>query len=417
MGRGILAGLLGIGASASTAPDPTDERYWTRPGDPTWAGNRVNADIALRVSTVYAAVSVLAKIVASLPLSMYEVDGEGLVKPAPRHPLNYVLDQRPNGWQTGFDFRALMMANACLRGNGVARIVPGVRGAVDSLDPIHPDRVQRLDRAPDGQLRYHVQRADNRGLEVILQEDMLHIRAPLALGGGEWAPSPIDYARQTIGLALAAEEHGSRTFANGARPSGVVSMPGVMSDEAFERFKTQMQEQQVGLANSGKTLILEGGGQFNAVTMTADQLQFIATRQFQIEEIARWFDVPLVMLHHLTGQSTWGTGVEAIMLAFVRNNLRPWLTAWEQAMRRDLIVAPMRYVARFDIEDLIRGDSAAVANFISRLVLNGVITRNEGRAMVGFNPLPGLSTPLVPTNTTTNDALPANGNEGGNTGR
>ena len=417
MARGFLAGLLGIGASGSTQLNPNDDRLWTDAGgQETWAGNKVSPDIAMRVSTVYASVSVLSKILACLPIEVCEIDAAGNLTPVRWHPLWELLDEQPNSWQTSFDFKTYLMSHCCLRGNGLAEIVPGARGSVDRLEPIHADRVFKLDKAPNGQLRYHVRNEDGVGSRVFLQEELLHVRAPIAPGGGYWAASPIDYARQTIGLALAAEEHGARTFANGARPSGVVKLAGVMGDDAFERFKAQMQEQFTGLKNAGKTLILENGGDFAPITMTAEQLQFIAMRQFQIEEVARWFDVPLVMLHHLTGQSTWGTGVEAIMLAFVRNNLRPWLVAWEKSIRRDLITAKGRFAVRFDIESLIQGDSTAVSNFISRLVLNGVLTRNEARGVIGYNPLAGLDEPLVPTNTQTSDSQPGNGNRDGTTG-
>lgn len=418
MARGFLASLLGIGATDAPAqPNPNDDRYWEAGASTTsWAGNKVSPDIAMRVSTVYACVSVLSKIMASLPIEVCEVDAAGNLTPVRWHPLWELLDDQPNSWQTSFDFRAYLMSHACLRGNGVAEIRPGVRGAVDSLEPIHSDRVFRLDRAPDSRLRYHVRNEDGVGARVLLQDEVLHVRAPIAPGAGLWAASPIDYAIQTIGVARAAEEHGARMFQNGARPSGVIEMPGTMSDEAFERFKQGVRENFTGSQNAGKTLILEGGGKFNPVTLSADQLQFIATRQFQIEEVARWFDVPLVMLHHLTGQSTWGTGVEAIMLGFVRNNLRPWLVAWEKAMRRDLIVAKGRFAIRFDIEDLIRGDSTAVSNFINRLVLCGVLSRNEGRGMIGFNPVKGLDEHLTPSNTVQSDANPNNGQQAGGTG-
>ncbi len=417
MARGFLASLLGVGASETTSqPNPNDDRYWESGAAETWAGNKVNPDIAMRVSTVYACVAVLSKILASLPIEVGEVDQNGNFTAVRWHPLWELLDDQPNSWQTSFDFRTYLMSHACLRGNGLAQIHAGVRGAVDSLEPIHADRVFKIDRAPDRQLRYYVRNEDGVGSKVLLQEELFHIRAPIAPGAGYWAASPIDYARQTVGLARAAEEHGARTFSNGARPSGVVQMPGVMDDEAFERFKTSLKQDFTGLQNAGKTLILEGGGTFQAITMSAEQLQFIATRQFQIEEVARWFDVPLVMLHHLTGQSTWGTGVEAIMLAFVRNNLKPWLVAWEKAMRRDLIVAKGRFAIRFDIEDLIRGDSTAVSNFINRLVLCGVLSRNEGRGMIGFNPVKGLDEHLTPSNTVQSDANPNNGQQTGAAG-
>ena len=115
------------------------------------------------------------------------------------------------------------------------------------------------------------------------------------------------------------------------------------------------------------------------------------------------------MMHHMTKTTSWGTGVEAVMLAFVRNNLRPWLSNITQAVRRDLILAPNLYEARFDIEDLIRGDSKAQAEFFSRLVLNGILTRNEARDALGYNPLQGLDEPLVPNSGATSDALPGNG--------
>jgi phage portal protein BeeE len=114
------------------------------------------------------------------------------------------------------------------------------------------------------------------------------------------------------------------------------------------------------------------------------------------------------MLHHMTKTTSWGTGVEAIMLGFVRSNLKPWLDAWTQTIRRDLIIAPNIYEAKFDTEDLQRGDSKAQADFYSRLVLNGIITRNEARWALGYNPLEGLNDPLVPTNTTTTDNMPQN---------
>lgn len=394
-----MRGIFDILLNAS-AGDPNDERYWGgwgMGGHMSAAGRRVSPEIAMQVSTVYAAVNLLAKTVASLPLRMYRVDGKGNSFEEPNHPLNDLLEFQPNRWQTAWDFRVMLMTHLCLRGNGYAEIVSGPRGAVDRLDPIHPDRVTQIERLSDGSLRYTVRDAQG-GVRKLLQDEIFHIRTAIT-DDGMRGKSPIEFALETIGLALAAEEHGARMFSNGARPSGIVTLQGTIEDDKkFERFKQRFNDAYSGNANHHRTAILENGAKFEAVTMTADELQFIATRQFEIEEIARWFDVPLVLLHHTEKTTSWGTGVEAIMLAFVRNNLMPWLTAWTQAIRRDLIIAPRLYEARFDTEALQRGDSKAMAEFFARLCLAGIITRNEARQALGYNPLSGLDEPLVPNN-------------------
>jgi HK97 family phage portal protein len=404
---GLFSAMLGgtRAAADTTSPWPDDDDRWYTGAISSMsnAGRRVSPDGAMRVSAAYACVGLLAKTVATLPLRMYRKDPvTGKRFEAPSHPLNDLLEYQPNAWQSAWDFKAMMMGHLALRGNGYAEIVAGPRGFADSLEPIHPDRVV-VDRLPDKSIRYTVS-DPVKGTRVLLQDEILHLRSHMA-PGGLVGLSPVTYARETIGLALAAEEHGARLFSNGARPSGVVTVEKSMSDSAFERFKTQWNQMYSGLANAGKTPILEDGAKFAPISLTSEDAQFLQTREFQIEEVARWFDVPLVLLHHMTKTSSWGTGVEAIMLAFVRNNLMPWLGCWTGAIRRDLILAPNIYEAAFDVEPLIAGDSKAQADFYSRLVLNGVLTRNEARHALGYNPIEGLDEPLVPTNTTTADNM------------
>jgi HK97 family phage portal protein len=403
---GLFATLLGAPTAVSYGGTwtTTDKNAWFgEGGSMSRAGRRVTFDGAMQVSAAYACVNLLAKTLASLPLRMYAKDAKGNSFEAPNHPLNELLEYQPNKWQTAWDFKAMLMMHLCLRGNGYAEIIAGPRGFADTLEPIHPDRVS-VDRLPDRTLRYTVMES-NGEVRRLLQDEMFHIRSAIA-PNGMTGLSCISYARETIGLALAAEQHGSQLFSNGARPSGVLKVPKTMSDPAFKRFKEEWHGQYSGIGNSGKTPILEDGAEFTPIALNAEDSQFLSTREFQIEEIARWFDVPPVMLHHMTKTSSWGTGVEAIMLAFVRNNLMPWLSCWTSAIRRDLILAPNSFEARFDVEDLQRGDSRAQAEFFSRLVLNGILTRNEARNALGYNPLDGLDKPLVPTNTTTPDNMP-----------
>lgn len=408
--RGIFGSMFAASSSEDSISLTDSADRWFGTGDGSSlskAGTRVNTDTAMRVSAVYGCVNLLSKTVAALPLRMYRTEYDPKAKKwsseeAPNHPLNDILEYEPNRWQTAFDFRAMMQMDLSLRGNAFAEIISGPRGFADRLEVIRPDQMQKVEKLDNGTLRYTFT-DENKRTVVKLQDEIMHLRSAIA-PRGLLGVSPVTYARETIGLALATEEHGSRLFSNGARPSGVVTVEKRMSDPAFERFKKEWNRMYMGLANSGKVPVLEEGAKFSPISLTNEDAQFLATREFEIEEVARWFDVPLVLLHHMTKTSSWGTGVEAIMLAFVRNNLMPWLKCWTLGIRRDLILAPQLYEARFDVDELQRGDSKATSEFFSKLVTAGIIVRNEAREALGYNSLPGLDEPLVPNS----NAVPQN---------
>lgn len=412
---GIFGSLFGGAPSASGTFDLTsasadrwfdDEGY----GRMSAAGRRVSTEGAMQVSAVYSCVNILSKMVAALPLRMYEKDGTGKSKEAPLHPLNDLLEYQPNRWQTAWDFKAMMMMHLALRGNAYARIIGGRRGFADRLEPIHPDRVIKVERLPSGEIRYTYLDEDNKQ-QRLMQDEVMHLRTAIAPGGLQ-GMSPVAYARETLGLAMAAEQHGAQIFSNGARPQGIVTVEKTMSEPAYKRFKEEFRAAYNGLSNTGKVPILEDGAKFESVTLSNDETQFIATREFQIEEICRWFDVPPVMLHHMQKTTSWGTGVESIMLGFVRTNLRPWLECWTQAVRRDLILAPQRFEARWDIEDLIAGDMKAKGEFYQKLVLSAILTPNEARSALGYNPIENGDERLIPLNSTTFDNMPDNNDPG-----
>jgi HK97 family phage portal protein len=408
---GLFATLFGGAPQAETfdLTSPNADRYFNADyGSMTLAGRRISSEGAMQIAAAYACINILSKIVASLPLRMYRKDANNSFE-APEHPLNEILEFQPNNWQTAWDFKAMMMMHLALRGNAYARIIGGRRGFADQLEPIHPDRVvlvERLTAEPGKPIRYTIIDDDNKQRRY-MQDEIFHLRGPIAPGGLQ-AVSPVSYARQTLGLALAAEQHGAQMFSNGARPQGVVTVPKSMSDAAFDRFKAEWTAMYGGLGNSGKTPILEDGAKFESIALTNEDAQFLGTREFQIEEICRWFDVPPVMLHHMQKTTSWGTGVEAIMLGFVRTNLHPWLSCWCSAIRRDLILAPNRFEARFDIEDLIAGDMKAKGEFYQKLVLAGILTPNEARYAIGYNPIENGDERLIPSNSTTFDNMPDN---------
>lgn len=393
---GFLTRVLTPEASVSAGLDPMDDRYY-RPssyGARTASGRSASPDSAMTVSGVYAGISLLSKVPASLPVGIQKQNSDGDWVDADFHPLQDVLEFAPNSWQSSFDWFALMFHHLVLRGNCYSKIVPGPRGAVQELIPVHPDRV-RLVKLDDGSIAYDCTDYQAGVVGRLLQPEMFHVRSHIApnsyVGIGV-----VTFMAQTVGIALAAEEHGARIFGNGARPSGIITIPGTLSDDAFDKFKERIKTQNSGLKNSGRTMVLEAGATFESITMTADEIQFLQTRGFTIEEICRFLDVPPVLLHHTTNATSFGTGIEATMLAFVRNNLMPWLVNFEQAIRRQLITAPGVYRAVFDVDSLIRGDSTALSNFIQKLTFAGVINRNEGRAILGYNPAEGLDEFLIP---------------------
>lgn len=407
-----MAGLFAtvLKASGSSGPDPMDDRYYQNSRwspRPTAAGVSVSPDVAMTLSTVFASVNLLSKVIASLTCYMYKKNSDGNWIEAPTHPLQDLLGFAPNDYQSAFDFFAFMVHYLVLRGNCYAKIVPGPRGAVDQLIPLRVDCVSIV-RLSDGTIGYDVNDMMAGVKGRFLPAEIFHVRSHLA-PGAIVGVGAVSYAMQSIGLALAAEQHGARMFQNGARPSGVVSIKENLSDAAYEQFKNRLKRENSGLSNSSKTMLLEGGATFEAIQMTADELQFLQTRAFQVEEICRWFDVPAVLLHHTDNSTSFGTGIEAVMLAFVRNNLMPWLVAIQQGIRRQLITAPQLYKAEFDTQGLLRGDSTAQANFYQKLTFGGILTRNDARLALGYNPLPGLDTPLVPVTQAAPQDAPAGG--------
>src|SRR3990167_1687022 len=216
----ILSQLLAVTPQAGNV---NDERLWSSFDGPASAtGMSVTPDTALKVSTIWACVGLLADCVAMLPAIVYQRLANVGRERAESHPLYTLLHDQPNSQQTAFEFKSMMQGHVLLRGNSYARILPGPRGPADQLIPLHPDKV-RLEELPDGRLRYKVREAD--GVErPYNDEDILHLRG-LSLDGKQGL-SFVSYARETIGLSLATERSRARFFGNGSRRAGGVKVRG-----------------------------------------------------------------------------------------------------------------------------------------------------------------------------------------------
>lgn len=337
------------------------------------SGKRVTPDTALQLATAWSCVRLLSETIGTLPLGVFERKGEENV-PARDHPLYALLHDSPNADQTAAEFWEANVAALCLRGNGFAeKVMTGSR--LTSLAPMRPDLVHVF--RDNGRRKYRYN--DSKNPRVLDEDQVFHLRG---FGvGGDVGLSPISYARQTMGSALAADEAAARLFANGLQQSLFVDSgqarltPEQRKDirELFERF--------AGSSNAGKAMVLEAGMKPIPFSFNPDDAQLLQSRAFNVEEICRWFRVPPFMVGHTEKSSSWGTGLEQQMIGFLTFSLRPYLTRIEQAVKKQL-VAPAeraRISIEFNLEGLLRADSAGRAALYSTFAQNGISTRNEIR--------------------------------------
>lgn len=393
----------GIAHPRAGTPSPTDDFWYTEFGTQNHAGVPVSPDIALKASALFAVVRILAETMSSLPLQMYRDLGERGREPAPDHPLDELIRFQPNHFQTAMEFWEMMMFHAVTRGTGYAEIVPGPRGAVDQLIPIHADRV-RVDVLRDRSLRFDVTDPRTGARRRLLQEEVF--RVPGLSSDGIKGLRVVDLAAEAIGLSLAADAYAARVFSNRLNIGGYLIHPGKLSGEAQKNLIQALMEKLAGIGNAHRPFVLQEGMKFERGSDTAKDSQLLEARKWQIAEIARFFRIPLHMLD-IDDQTNRST-VEAQAQDFVKYVVRPHAHRIELAIRRDLIVAKRTYLAAFDLEDLLRGDSAARADYYAKALGSGGhapwMKINEVRAREGLNPVPGGDEIKFPINEQSADA-------------
>lgn len=353
------------------------------------SGKRVNERTAMQMTAVYSCVRILSEAVASLPLHFYEYREDGSKVKAVHHPLYSLLHDEPNPEMTSFVFRETLMTHLLLWGNAYAQIIRNGKGKVASLYPLMPDRM-RVDRDEYGRLYYEYQISVddahiNKGLTVQLSpSEVLHIPG---LGfDGLVGYSPIAMAKNAIGLAIAAEEYGSKFYANGAAPSGVLEHPGTLKDPS--KVRDSWSQTFGGSANSHKVAVLEEGMKYTPISISPNEAQFLETRKFQINEIARIFRVPPHMVGDLEKSSF--SNIEQQSLEFVKYTLDPWVTRWEQNMTRSLLTAEekKKYFIKFNVDGLLRGDYQSRMNGYATARQNGWMSANDIRELENLDRIP-----------------------------
>ncbi|MDF1606963.1 phage portal protein [Hoeflea sp. YIM 152468] len=371
------------GGVAITTPAQLEEAL--RTGGVTASGATVTPNKAMNVSSVYASVRIISGAVANMPLQLKLRVDERTREDASEHPLGVVLRRKPNRWQTPSQFRRMMQAHLLLRGNAYAMIVRSA-GRVMELVPLHPDQVE-CNQNDDLQLEYTYTRKDGRKIRLP-QSEVFHL-VGLTLDGVHGV-SPITYARESIGLALSMENHGATTFRNGARVSNVLSHPGKLGPEGLAFLRTSLDDYRSGGESEGKALILEEGMDVKPLAMTAEDAQWLQSREFSRVDIAMFMGVPPSMLGDNSGSdSNWGTGLEQKSLGFVAYTLEDWLTTWEEAIGRDLIADDdLTMYARFNRAALVKGDLKTRWEAYVKGLQWGVYCPDEVRALEDMNPRP-----------------------------
>lgn len=353
------------------------------------AGKRVNERSAMQMTAVYSCVRILAEAVAGLPLHLYRYKEDGGKEKGIDHPLYLLLHDEPNPEMSSFVFRETLMTHLLLWGNAYAQIIRNGKGEVIALYPLMPDRMT-VDRDRDGKLYYEYTVSTDdaptvKGTVVRLKpSDVLHIPG---LGfDGLVGYSPIAMAKNAIGMAIACEEYGAKFFANGAAPGGVLEHPGTIKDPG--RVRESWQSTFGGSGNANKIAVLEEGMKYTPIGISPEQAQFLETRKFQINEIARIFRVPPHMVGDLEKSSF--SNIEQQSLEFVKYTLEPWLVRWEQSIQRTLFSPEEKkqYFAKFSVEGLLRGDYASRMSGYATARQNGWMSANDIRELENMDRIP-----------------------------
>lgn len=355
----------------------------------TTSGKAVTERSAMQMTAVYSCVRILSEAVAGLPLHLYKYTDSGGKAMALDHSLYRLLHDEPNPEMSSFVFRETLMTHLLLWGNAYAQIIRNGKNEIVALYPLMPNKMS-VDRDENGRLYYTYYRGSdeaikNKEFAVTLQpSDVLHIPG---LGfDGLVGYSPIAMAKNAIGMAIACEEYGAKFFANGAAPGGVLEHPGTIKDP--QRVRESWQSTFGGSGNANKIAVLEEGMKYTPIGISPEQAQFLETRKFQINEIARIFRVPPHMVGDLEKSSF--SNIEQQSLEFVKYTLDPWVIRWEQSIQRSLLSKDEKavYFVKFNLEGLLRGDYQSRMNGYAIGRQNGWMSANDIRELENLDRIP-----------------------------
>ena len=359
----------------------------------------VTFDTAMTVSAVFACIRLLAETVSSLPLNMYKLDADGNRTLDTQHELIKLLKYRPNRRQTRIEFFEQLMLNLVSSGN--AYILRGYMGKrLVSLQVLNSGSIEP-ELLANGDLIYHWQQQDSTR-KKLTEAEVWHVKL---FGNGLVGLSPLSHAKKAIGVALSGDDKITHLMSNGAKPTGTLLAQNWPTKEQRDALRTEMN----GLMNGDQTeiAVLGGGMKFEAMSLTPEDLELLATRRFSLEEIARIFGVPSVLINDTSASTVWGSGIDSIINGFYKFDLRPYLEKLEISMVVNLLPRTEweSYELEFDADAILRANLKDRVEATSKQVLSGYMTPNEARKSEGRQPKPNGDQLLVPSNMTTIDKI------------
>ena len=348
-------------------------------------GVQLNNVTAMQYSAVWACIHVLAETFASCKCYLYQKLPDGSRRRAVENPLYDVLTYVAAPNMPAYYLRETMQYHVLSGGNAYAEKVLDSKGEVAQLNMLLPVNVLPEQDYNTGEIYYNVN--DRGKLYKLPAEKILHIPG---LGyNGVIGYSPLAMARRAIILGMSSEELGNKFFENGALATGVLETDKPLKEDAWQRLKEQFRARYEGRSNAGSTMILEGGMKFNRISVNPEEAQFLETRKYQTEEIARFYRVPLHLIQNLE-KSTY-SNIEQQTIDFYQNTMLPWFVRWEQFMNMRCLTRRQRqdgYYCEFDMLSMLRGDNQSRANMLHLMRQDGIINADEWRERENMNPLP-----------------------------
>jgi HK97 family phage portal protein len=345
-------------------------------GTLTSSGQHVNAENAQSLPAVLCAVSTISEAIASLPIHVYQRDQSGDKQRDINHHAELLLNTSPNDYQTAYDFKIALLRAVLLRGNGFTQIEYNRSGIPTALHWLHPDSVI-VKKLANNRLGYQVTH-DAGKVTTFHQEEIIHIK--YMSDDGIMGKSPIQIARETIGLGIAQQLHGARLFEKGAMPSGVLETEAAFKDpKAAERIRQEFKEKYQGVDKSGEVIFLEQGLKYKPLSITNSDAQWLESRAFTIADIARMFKLSPLLLQDLS-HGTYSNFSEA-QRSFLSQTLRPWLTNLQQAFSSRLVAINTKGITfiEFETKDLLRASTEERFAAYDVAIRNGIMSPNDAR--------------------------------------